>query len=94
MKNKIKLIFESEPARSPKTLIKSEPEPVRARARAGPVSSLAYMQLPPRHIVFKHTAPNSLLDYLLSEVTQDLINAIKQQQQQQKMKTKICKNHQ
>ena len=48
------------------------------------------MQLPPRHIVFKHTAQNSLLDYLLSEVTQDLINAIKQKKENKQLqKTSI-----
>ena len=36
--------------------------------------------IPPRHIIFKHIAANSLLDFFLSEVTQDLINTMKQKQ--------------
>lgn len=36
------------------------------------------MQIPPRHVIFKNTHPVSLLDFLLSEVTPDLIESIKQ----------------
>lgn len=46
-----------------------------------PINFMAYMQVPPRHIIFKNTLPNSLLDYILSEVTQDLINSIKQKKE-------------
>lgn len=43
-----------------------------------PINFLAYMQIPPRHIIFKNTLSESLLDFLLSEVTTELIESIKQ----------------
>lgn len=39
------------------------------------------MQIPPRHIIFKNTNLNSVLDYLLSEVTPQLIQSIKEKRE-------------
>lgn len=34
------------------------------------------MRIPPCHVIFKNTSQNSILDYLLSEVTPQLIQSI------------------
>lgn len=40
-----------------------------------PENFIAYMQLPPpRHIILKHAHPHTMLNYLLNEVTQELID--------------------
>lgn len=56
----------------------------KSQNAVAPIKFLAYMPLPPRHIIFKNSLPNSLLDYIPSEVTPELINSIKQK----KIKTK------
>lgn len=50
----------------------------KSQNAVAPINFLAYMQLPPRHIIFKNSLFNSLLDYLLLELTPELINSIKQ----------------
>lgn len=51
------------------------------QAAVTPVNFLAYMQIPPRQIIFKNSLLNSVLDYLLSEVTSQLIQSIKEKRE-------------
>lgn len=50
----------------------------KSQLAIAPVNFLAYMQIPPRHIIFKNKNESSILDYLLSEVTPELIQSLKE----------------
>ncbi|GBN35141.1 hypothetical protein AVEN_2314-1 [Araneus ventricosus] len=51
-----------------------------------PINFLAYMQVPPRHIILKNIKDDSLLDYLLDEVTPQLIETIKDKREERNQK--------
>ena len=51
-----------------------------------PVNFIAYIQIPPRHTIFKKYPFDSPLDYLIWEIIQDLTDTIKQKRENKFMK--------